>query len=324
MSKNPFFLFGNDLFGDPVKPSSSGAIAARFTLPPFSVLDTRQGAWQDRKRAWLSLGIKSEIGRGTTTMPSGTQRYHTASSPNAMAMAGGFDDSKASGASVFDPVLCELAYRWFAPPAGLVLDPFAGGSVRGIVASLLGYRYVGVDLRREQISANREQAKRICQGAPPDWIEGDSRDLLSLAPEQADFMFSCPPYGDLERYSDDPRDLSTLSYTAFSEAYRTIVAASIARLRADRFACFVVGDIRCPRGFYRNFTGETVAAFEAAGARYYNEGILITPLGSLPIRIGKQFSSGRKFGKTHQNVLVFCKGDPKRAAEACGKLEGNA
>jgi len=33
-------------------------------VPPFSVLDARQGYWQDRKRAWLSLGIESELGRG--------------------------------------------------------------------------------------------------------------------------------------------------------------------------------------------------------------------------------------------------------------------
>jgi len=46
--------------------------------------------------------------------------------------------STASGTSIFDPVLCEIAYRWFCPAGGMVLDPFAGGSVRGIVASRLG------------------------------------------------------------------------------------------------------------------------------------------------------------------------------------------
>lgn len=39
-------------------------LAERFLIPPFSVLDARQGYWQDRKRAWLALGIKSELGRG--------------------------------------------------------------------------------------------------------------------------------------------------------------------------------------------------------------------------------------------------------------------
>src|SRR5262245_16475161 len=58
-----------------------------------------------------------------------------------------------SGTSIFDPVLCEMAYRWFTPPGGLVLDPFAGGSVRGIIASMLGRRYVGIDLSATQLAA---------------------------------------------------------------------------------------------------------------------------------------------------------------------------
>lgn len=40
------------------------SLADRFGVPPFSVLDARQGYWQDRKRAWLALGIQSELGRG--------------------------------------------------------------------------------------------------------------------------------------------------------------------------------------------------------------------------------------------------------------------
>lgn len=39
-------------------------LAEKFIIPPFSVFDTRQGYWQDRKRQWLALGIKSELGRG--------------------------------------------------------------------------------------------------------------------------------------------------------------------------------------------------------------------------------------------------------------------
>jgi len=36
----------------------------RFIVPPFSVLDARQGYWQERKRQWLAIGIQSELGRG--------------------------------------------------------------------------------------------------------------------------------------------------------------------------------------------------------------------------------------------------------------------
>ena len=62
-------------------------------------------------------------------------------------------------------------------------------------------------------------------------------------------------------------------------------------------------------------------AASGSGQYYYNEAILITCVGSLPIRAGKQFSSGRKLGKTHQNILVFVKGDGKRAAQRCGTVE---
>ena len=226
-----------------------------------------------------------------------------------------------SGTSIFDPVLCELAYRWFCPPDGVVLDPFAGGSVRGIVAAKCGRQYVGLDLRPEQIKANREQAQEITPDNPPTWIVGDSRNIAELAPGEFDLIFSCPPYADLEVYSDDPADLSTMDYPEFLAAYRSIISAACGMLKPDRFACFVVGDVRDPKGAYRNFPGDTVAAFRDAGMRLYNEAVLVTCVGSLPIRVGRQFSTGRKLGKTHQNVLVFVKGDPKKATEACGDIE---
>ena len=91
--------------------------------------------------------------------------------------------------------------------------------------------------------------------------------------------------------------------------------------RADRFAAFVVGDVRDERGCYRNFVGATTAAFIDAGLDLYNEAVLVTAIGSLPIRVGKQFSVSRKLGKTHQNCLVFVKGNPRAATEACGDVE---
>lgn len=54
-----------DLFGDQVMPEQHGSkLGGDWDYPPFSVWNAREGWWQDRKRAWLSLGIKSELGRG--------------------------------------------------------------------------------------------------------------------------------------------------------------------------------------------------------------------------------------------------------------------
>lgn len=226
------------------------------------------------------------------------------------------NEGTSSGTSIFDPVLCELAYRWFCPKGGIILDPFSGGSVRGIVASHLGFSYTGVELRAEQVEANWAQ-KHVAVEPFPDWRSGDSRNIDKVCWDvQADYIFSCPPYADLEVYSDDPADLSTMDYPDFLEAYREIIDKSCALLKDNRFACFVVGEVRDKKGNYRNFVGDTVEAFKAAGLHYYNEAILVTAVGSLPIRVGKQFQAGRKLGKTHQNILVFVKGDGKKAAQA--------
>ncbi len=392
------------------EPAAPLNLSERFIVPPFSVLDARQGYWQSRKRSWLALGIKSELGRGDTgstsarvgpedeatyspiggrkkddngllgfseqarshykksnatpggsLLPAATlgkdgktvrgdgkgrplARTFVSGSPRDLAAdmkarkestlgavppneRSSMDRSGQSGTSIFDPVLCELVYRWFTPPTGHIFDPFAGGSVRGIVAAKLGRQYTGIDLRPEQAEANRVQAEVIVPKAKLRWVVGDACDTLQLVKKKQidksfDLVFSCPPYADLERYSDDPRDLSTMGYEAFLESYRLIIADSCSLLKDNRFACFVVGDIRDRKtGSYRNFIGDTVDAFEAAGLSLYNEAILVTAVGSLPIRVGRQFSSYRKLGKTHQQVLVFIKGDAGKAVKDCGPVE---
>lgn len=100
-----------------------------------------------------------------------------------------------------------------------------------------------------------------------------------------------------------------------------IIAQAVAPLRPNRFGVWVIGDVRDADGFFVNLPGLTVEAFEAAGAGFYNDAILVTAVGSLPIRVGRQFTAARKLGRTHQKVLVFSKGDPRKATEACGAVE---
>ncbi|KUZ98104.1 hypothetical protein WI40_13955 [Burkholderia ubonensis] len=313
------------------------SLADRFLIPPFSVLNAREGWWQDRKRSWIALGLESESGRdGNLTFADSSQPPAVYAAKNAYVAAVGRDvtwpefyaanpDARVQGStSIFDPVLCEIVYRWFCPPAGVVLDPFAGGSVRGVVAAMLGRQYVGCDLRAEQVCANRAQWEAMDRGdcPAPTWHVGDSRELgRHVGNVDADLVFSCPPYADLEVYSEDPSDLSNMDYPDFLAGYRTVIAAAAARLRDDRFACFVVGEVRDTKGIYRNFVSDTIAAFRDAGLRYYNEAILVTQAGSLPIRVGRSFPVTRKVGKTHQNVLIFVKGDPRAAADACGAVD---
>jgi DNA modification methylase len=289
-----------DINSEEKEINNSKKLSDRFIIPPFSVLDTRQGIWQDRKRYWTSLGIKSEIGRDS-------QSVKFSKMAEDLSWAG-----QKTGISIFDPVLCELVYQWFNVPSGKILDPFAGGSVRGIVAAKLGFEYLGNDLRKEQIDANRINASEVLKNSElyPTWTCGDSLNIDTIAKGyEADLIFSCPPYADLEVYSDAKEDISNMPYSEFAKAYKEIIKKSCGKLNNDRFAVFVVGDIRDKKGFYKNFVSDTINAFISCGVLLYNEIILVNAIGAKAIG-ANGYMKTRKVGKVHQNVLVFYKGNP--------------
>lgn len=596
------------------------SLADRFLVPPFSILDARQGYWQDRKRQWLNLGIRGEAGRpqnllkfSKTVLEAQRSAKPNKSSPSDTGNDPAFytkktkaerklgrelstaefladyyegSDVYTEGTSVFDPVLCEVAYRWFSAAGANVLDPFAGGSVRGIVAGLCERSYHGIDLRPEQVQENQQQVAEIVRApaepeplsndpsaltpveqhgghlvkrddrfgiaqsaggkvrsclalasqpgvkglvtagsrhspqvnivatvgktlglpvrahvpsgamtpellaaqaegaeivqhkagyntviikrakddatergwleipfgmetpvaieetggqvanlpfgsfdrlvvpvgsgmslagilhglqqagqhppilgvivgadptqrldryAPPGWRDqvelvnsgldyddyapttalgdlpldpvyeakclpflqpgdllwvvgiretarpgaagavtysvGDSLDVLpGFEDESFDLIFTCPPYYDLERYSDDPADLSTMEPDKFDATYRAILVEALRCLRPNRFAVLVVGNVRDERGIVRDLRALTVEAMAAGGAEFVQDAVLVTAIGSLALRSARAFEASRALGRSHQEVVVFCKGDRFKATQACGPV----
>jgi DNA modification methylase len=300
------------LFHQDALEETKTTLQDKFFFEPFSVFNTRGGWWAERTSLWKRLGIKSELGREGVTTYKVTAEYMKSKS--------------VSDVSIFSPVLCELAYRWFTREKATVLDPFAGGSVRGITAASLGRSYVGIDLSERQIKANKEQAAMVApdefDSGALSWVNDDSSRALckKFGPVGGnkeglfDFIFSCPPYGDLEKYSDDPDDISNMGYDQFLDTYSLIISRSIRRLKDNRFAVFVVANFRDPNGFMRDFVGDTIRAFEDAGAHFYNEAIIINAVGTGMMRAHRPFNGARKLVKLHQQFLVFCKGDPRKAA----------
>jgi tRNA1(Val) A37 N6-methylase TrmN6 len=267
-------------------------------ITPFSVLDTRTKEWKERKSYWIQgHGIQSELGREDTQ--SKTIFWDT---PNTV--------------SIFDPVLCELMYTWFAPKGGNVLDPFAGGSVRGIVAEELGLKYDGIELSQNQILANQSQSNK------PNWILGDSEEELTKLKGKYDFIFTCPPYYDLEKYSDNQEDLSNMDTQSFDEKYRRILTKCGQKLKRNRFLVIVVSEVReltvtgkYSTGKYKGLVRKTIQYLEDAGLEFYNDLILYNSQHQAS-RVSKTyFERNRKIPSVHQNVLVFVKGNPDIATE---------
>jgi DNA modification methylase len=292
-------VIGYDLFGKELVKDE--LLRDKFIEPPFTVIDTKSGKWQKRKKMWIDKGIKGEIGRKSPAIMAGTDDYRSISNKEGY-------DNRQQYTSIFDPSLCEILYHWFCPVGGKILDPFAGGSVRGIVANYLGYNYTGIEIRQEQVDSNREQAIEILPLTnQPQWFVGDSKVILSEGfINDFDFVFSCPPYANLEVYSDLDGDISNMPYKEFLIAYESIIAKSCALLKRGSMACFVVGEVRDKSGDYIGFVPDTIRAFQKCGMKLYNEAILLNMIASASMRANGNMAS-RKLVKVHQNVLVFRK-----------------
>ena len=267
-------------------------------IKPFSILDTRSKEWQERKRWWINTyNIQSELGR-----------------EDIESRARFWEDNTVS---IFDATLCEKMYEWFCPKEGRVLDPFAGGSVRGIVATEMGFIYNGIDLSDEQIEANKKQSDK------PNWITGDSEWVIdSIYDKTQDFVFTCPPYYDLEKYTDNPADLSNMNADSFDKKYYSILKKAAAKLKDNRFFAVVVSEVREQSvtgnykiGKYKGLVWKTIRACEEAGLHFYNDMILFNSQHQAARVVDTYFKRNRKVASVHQNILVFVKGNPDIAAE---------
>lgn len=223
--------------------------------------------------------------------------------------------------SIFDPVLAEIILRWFAPlDGGLVVDPFAGDSSFGFISSVLGFRFTGIELRQEQVDVN----SRICEGIDGvRYVCDDGRNIVQhVGRGEADLLFSCPPYFNLEKYSDDERDASNQKdYSAFLSVLSDVLTAGGQCLKENRFAVIVIGDVRDNRGGYYDIPGDTVKIFQKNGFSLVNHFILVESMASAALRAARQMSTARKAIKVHQDVLVFYKGNPRDVKNHFGVIE---
>lgn len=225
----------------------------------------------------------------------------------------------AQGVSILDPVMAEIVCRWFGQENGKAFDCFAGDSVFGFVAAYLGNDFTGVELREKQAALNNERV----EGMKARYICDDGQNVAQhIEPESQDLLFSCPPYFDLEKYSDLPNDASNQgSYEDFIKILENAFTGAVSCLKENRFAAICVGDVRDKNtGFYYDFCGDIKRIFKQNGMRLYNEIILVEQTVSTALRASRYMDS-RKVAKTHQHLLVFFKGDPKRIKKEFPKIE---
>ena len=284
----------------------------KFIVPPFSILNTREGYWQERKKYWNTL--IGDNGETRNNIKSKVNAY--VSNWENKPYKGGI--IRESSISILDPVLAEIVNKWFGLESCNTFDCFAGDSIFGYVSSYLGNSFTGIELRQDQVNLNNDRIK----GFNSKYICDDGKNILKhIDIDSQDLLFSCPPYFDLEIYSDLPNDASNqTNYNVFLKILNDAFIDAIKCLKDNRFAVITVGDIRDKDGFYYRFIDHIKDIFCNNGMKLYNELILIQSVGNGALRANRYMGT-RKVVKMHELVLVFYKGDVKKIKDIYPKIE---
>ena len=176
--------------------------------------------------------------------------------------------------SVFAAPLVEwILLRYGGEPGGHILDAFAGGPPRGLVSSIMGYNYTGFEIRQAQIDENEHTLRQLGLGNY-NYVLGDGRFLADgIGPFDA--ALTCPPYYDLEKYSDLENDLSNLgTYGQFNFGMYSAALAHSKIMKPGAFVCIVVGNFRDKKGELIDFRAHTVENFREVGFIFWQEAMI--------------------------------------------------
>ncbi len=207
--------------------------------------------------------------------------------------------------SVFPAPLIEWILLRYAPIGCRILDAFAGGPPRSVVSSIMGYTYIGFEIRQEQIDENVKLLKEL-KLAGAEFVLGDGRFLEGDIGE-FDAALTCPPYYNLEQYSDLETDLSNLpTYDEFNAGMFFCALSHAKVMKPGSYTCIVVGNFRDKTGELVDFRSHTVENFREAGFKFWQEIILSKNFGSAAKRSTNSWK-GHKLVPIHEFLLVFRK-----------------
>lgn len=206
-------------------------------------------------------------------------------------------------ASVFNPQLAQMILSAYCDPNSTIYDPFGGGGTRGYIATKMGHEYLGVEIRKEEVDRIKKQM--IDWELNFDMILDDSRNYIPN--KKFDFSFTCPPYYDLELYSDINGDLSNCSdYYSFLTDLKKVVKNVYDCLNDGGISVWVVGNFRKKNGEMEHLNGDLVKIAKSIGFRFWDE-IIWQGASNVALTRCGNFKSNRKCVKMHEYVLIFKK-----------------
>ena len=200
--------------------------------------------------------------------------------------------------SKFNSENCKNIINFFTSKGDIILDPFAGRT-RAIISNHLGRKYVGFELTEKYFPQTIGEDLRVYNDDSANM--GKWLDYL----DYADLVFTCPPYWDMEKYSDNPRDLSTFkTYDDFLEGCNRRLEIASSYLKENGFLIVVLMDFR-NKGVFHSWHTDTIEYFHSNTDFKLYDTILweMSPAKRHPLY--PQALLNRRMLNTHEYCLVF-------------------
>jgi len=272
-----------DLFGEKVEKLS---MKDRIGFLPISVWEPD---WTIVKKLKAIIGDKGqsrELVKGNTTF-----------------------GNKELGASIFNPHLAQMIYSAYCPKNAKIYDPFGGGGTRGFIAAAMHHDYYGIELRQEEVNRILEKQKELER--PFCIKQGDSRFFEKVFPDKNsffDFSITCPPYYDLEVYSELKEDLSAAAtYKDFLWMIKESLEGVHKALRKGGLSVWVVGNFRNKAGKLQHFNGDVIKIAEKyAGFDLLDELVWWGASKQASQRV-HTFEANRKSVRVHEYIIILKK-----------------
>ena len=198
--------------------------------------------------------------------------------------------------SNFPEEVAKLCLELYLRKSRKLFDPFAGWGERWAMADYYFQDYTGIDINPVAI----QKAKEV-YGA--DNILADAR---TYRPDfQYDGLVTCPPYWNLERYSDQGLD-ALKTWEAFLVEYKKTRENVLSFAASGAILCVMVCDWRS-MGRYFDFTYQTQKVFVVLWCEFVDH-VVVSRKGTSKIKVMLPQAVANGYTvKVHENLLVFRK-----------------
>ncbi|MEM2883343.1 MAG: DNA methyltransferase [Nitrososphaerales archaeon] len=151
----------------------------------------------------------------------------------------------------FIPQIPRQAILRFTKPYELVIDPFVGYGTTLVECQRLGRNGIGVELERHiaEVANRRIKEEQNPYNVKVEVIEGDSSDfdfneiLHERNFAEASLIIAHPPYHDIIKYGQDPRNLANArTLEDFLQAYGKVLDNVLKVLARSGYYVLVIGD----------------------------------------------------------------------------------